>query len=195
MRRAGGTLVVIAERIAMRGAACGVISPNGICQSVGTTNVLTICTDRMLPNRAFSPPLPCGPGLWVFQGAMSNAGSVVSWAARRCAPTVRERAAVEGINPYHLMDVEALGSRAGANGVVFLPYLAGERCPVWDSNAKGVFFGMTRETQRRDLVRAVLESTCYATRQILEIAQDHLGHDYDMIDTVGGGAKSETGRR
>ncbi len=71
------------------------------------------------------------------------------------------------------------------------PYLAGERCPVWDSNAKGVFFGMTRETQRRDLVRAVLESTCYATRQILEIAQDHLGHDYDMIDTVGGGAKSE----
>lgn len=171
--------------------ACGVISPNGICQSVGTTNVLTICTDRMRPNRAFLNRCHVVPGLWVYQGAMSNAGSVVSWACETLCADLKDRAAAEGISPYRLMDLEALDSPAGASGVVFLPYLAGERCPVWDPNAKGVFFGLTRETRRNDLVRAVLESTCYATRQILEIAQDHTGHDYNMIDTVGGGAKSE----
>ena len=171
--------------------ACGVISPYDICQSVGSTNVLTLCIDKTLFSRAYLNRCHVVPGLWLYQGAMSNAGSVVNWALDTLCDDLKALAKRYGEVPWHLLDLEALKSVPGANGVVFLPYLSGERCPIWDPCAKGVFFGLTRATMRHDLVRAILESTCYATRQILQIAESITQHHYDCIDTVGGGARSE----
>ena len=170
--------------------ACGVIAPGDICQSVGTTNVLTVCTDKSVFSRAYLNRCHVVPGLWIYQGAMSNAGSALTWARDTLCPDLALRARQENRSVFALMDEEAMTCAPGAGGVVFLPYLSGERCPVWDSKAKGVFFGIRQESARRDLVRAVLESTCYATRQLLDIAETVSGRRYPVLDTVGGGAKS-----
>ena len=170
--------------------ACGVIRAGDICQSVGTTNVLTICIDKPVFSKAYLNRCHVIPGVWIYQGATSNGGLVVKWAREVFSKDLEEVGRETGRNVFELMHEEAARSCAGANGVVFLPYLAGERCPVWDAKAKGVFFGLHQENTREDMLRAVLESVCYSTRQLLEIAEATSGRTYDQIDTVGGGAKS-----
>lgn len=171
--------------------ACGVIDPGSICQSVGTTNVLTICTDKPMFSKSYLNRCHVIPDVWIYQGATSNGALVVSWAREAFCRDMEEIAARESKNIFQMMHEEALKSPCGANGLVFLPYLAGERCPVWDSKARGVFLGLHQEIKRHDLIRAVLESVCYSTRQLLEIAEAVSGCSYDHIATVGGGAKSK----
>jgi xylulokinase len=73
--------------------------------------------------------------------------------------------------------------------VVFLPYMAGERSPLWDSSARGVFFGMSLATTRGDLARAVLEGTAFALRHNAEVARA-AGLPVDTLRSVGGGTRS-----
>ena len=89
------------------------------------------------------------------------------------------------------MTQAASQSAPGANGVIFLPYMMGERSPIWDSDARGVFFGMSLNTKRRDLIRAILEAAGYGTRQLKEIAEDLTGLQIKRFSSLGGGAKSE----
>jgi len=78
----------------------------------------------------------------------------------------------------------------GAGGVVFLPYMLGERSPVWDTNARGVFFGMSLASKRADMVRAVLEGCGYGLRQLMEIARRVTGWQITEFVSIGGGSKS-----
>ena len=86
---------------------------------------------------------------------------------------------------------EAAKSPPGANGVIFLPYLAGERSPIWDPYARGLFFGFSLSTTRGDFIRAILEGTAYGLRQNVEIVEEGLGYPIEAFQTVGGGAKSD----
>jgi xylulokinase len=74
--------------------------------------------------------------------------------------------------------------------VVFLPYLLGERTPVWDPDARGAWVGMSTTTGRSDLIRAVFESAGYGIRQIMELEEQHSGSKIDEVLLVGGGARS-----
>jgi xylulokinase len=78
----------------------------------------------------------------------------------------------------------------GAGSVVFLPYLLGERTPVWDPDARGAWVGMSVGTGRHDLVRAVLESAGYGMRQMLEIEETRRGLEVGEVLIVGGGARN-----
>ena len=82
----------------------------------------------------------------------------------------------------------------GANGVVFLPYMMGERSPVWDPKARGVFFGLSLNSTRDDLVRAVLESSGYGLRQMMALAQEITGHKITAFSAIGGGSRSDISR-
>lgn len=74
--------------------------------------------------------------------------------------------------PYEIMEKEAGESDIGAKGLVFLPYLLGERAPLWDDNARGVFFGLERMHTRKDMTRAVFESTGYIDLDIIEATRE-----------------------
>jgi xylulokinase len=91
--------------------------------------------------------------------------------------------------PEQLDDIANRGV-PGANGLVFLPYLSGERCPVWDPDALGVWFGLKISTNEIDLVESVYESSAFALRQIYEEAKSSLGADVNSIVAVGNGTKS-----
>ena len=68
------------------------------------------------------------------------------------------------------LDAEAAQSPAGSEGLIYLPYLLGERTPIWDSAARGAFIGLSARHTRAHLYRAILEGVAYAFRQIAEIA-------------------------
>ena len=120
----------------------------------------------------------CLPDTWYQMGAILSAASCLKWVTALTGAT--DEASL-------LEEVEAAGDRAG--GVVFLPYLSGERTPHNDPNAMGVFFGLTHDVDRAALARAVLEGVAFA----LADGQDALldaGARIDAVSLVGGGARS-----
>ena len=114
------------------------------------------------------------------------AGGAVQWFV--------EMLGVEKTGLYQVLDNEASQVPAGAEGVVFLPYLLGERTPVWDPNARGVFIGLTSQHRRGHLFRAVLEGVAYAFRQMREIYRAN-GTIFAEIIAINGGARSALWRQ
>ena len=186
-----GTPVVIGGGdTACASLAAGIVSNGDVCESVGTTNVLTVCVEQ--PNFSPSNINRCHVvrGKWIYQGAMSHAGGSLRWFRDEFCMDMAAYAEKNGKNVFDLMTESASESAPGANGVIFLPYMMGERSPIWDSNARGVFFGMSLNNTRGDLIRAILEAAGYGTRQLKEIAEGLTGLSINRFSSMGGGARS-----
>ena len=93
-----------------------------------------------------------------------------------------------GVDDYSLMDMEAEQSPIGANRLLYLPYLMGERTPHLDANARGVFFGLSAMHQKRDLLRAVMEGVTYSLRDCVEVFREMQISVSDMMACGGGGS-------
>ena len=78
----------------------------------------------------------------------------------------------------------------GSDGLVFLPYMAGERSPIWDVNAKGVFYGLSYDKTKAHLIRAIMEGCAYALHHNLETAEK-AGIKVSVLNAMGGAANSE----
>ncbi|MGI6526774.1 MAG: xylulokinase [Caldicoprobacterales bacterium] len=94
-----------------------------------------------------------------------------------------------GQSIYDKMESMARSSPVGANGLFFLPYLMGERTPLWDPNTRGAFVGFTLYHSRNDMIRSVYEGIAYALRTVLDVFRENKVSFHDMI-LIGGGAKS-----
>lgn len=171
--------------------AAGVTSAGDVCESVGTTNVLTICVDKPVFDRGFINRCHVVPGTWIYQGAMSFTGAANEWFLNEFYRELIMDNASDRRNAFIRMNEEAEESEPGAGGVVFLPYMLGERSPIWDPYARGVFFGISLKTKRSDMNRAVLEGCGYGLRQLSEIAERITGNKIREFYSIGGGAKSE----
>ena len=90
--------------------------------------------------------------------------------------------------PYEIMEKEAAESDVGAKGLIFLPFLLGERTPIWDSNARGVFFGLERMHTRKDMTRAVFESTGFIDLSIIDAIKE-AGAEVNSVRLSGGLAR------
>lgn len=151
-------------------------------QSMGTSEVLTFCLDRPDFNPAFMNRSHVIPGRWLAHGAMSTAGAAVGWLLNKIFPE---------FDAEKELEEEAADSPSGANGVVFVPYLCGERSPIFDPRASGVFFGLQLATRRADMIRAVFEGVAYGMRQIYSIGREQWGISPSFIKCVGGASKSD----
>ncbi len=126
-------------------------------------------------------------------GTMQTAGSSYAW-LKKIMGTFETLVGNEfGFNPYELLNEEIAKSPPGANGIIFLPYLLGERTPRWDPDAKGAFIGLTLEHTRADVLRSVLEGVSLNLSIILDIFREHL--PIKEITVIGGGAKGDVWRR
>ena len=123
-----------------------------------------------------------------------SAGLSLQWFRNQFCPAERETAAVLGVDPYELMTAEAEKSPIGANRLLYLPYLMGERSPLLDSDARGVFFGLSAIHTRGDLVRAVMEGVAYSQRQCLDVFRE-MGVDVSDMAICGGGGRSPLWRQ
>lgn len=120
------------------------------------------------------------PGRWLVQGGTVAGGASLKWAL--------EQLGEPGLT-YQAVDAEAAAAAVGSGGLWFLPYLAGERGPIWDPGAKGVLFGLKLSTRRGDIWRAVMEGVAFSLLDNMAVAED-VGAVVSRIVSVGGAAAS-----
>jgi xylulokinase len=126
------------------------------------------------------------PDLFIPMGTMQTAGAAFQWARDQLSPLEKQAAEALGVSPYVLMNAVADSSPAGANGLLFLPYLLGERSPRWNPDARAVFLGLTIRHTRADMLRAVMEGVALNMRIILD-ALRRQPEGIDSIRVIGGG--------
>lgn len=167
------------------------IDPHRAMLSLGTSHVLYTVSDK----DSFSPMLMARSfvckNTWAVGGAMSNPGAMLRWFRDKFCPDLIERSKGSGRNVYELIDEEAAASAPGAGGVLCLPYINGERSPVYDSDARGVFTGINLNTCRADISRAIMEGAAYGIRQLLETLEKTMAGRIDTISVTGGGSRSD----
>ncbi len=128
--------------------------------------------------------------LYIFGGAIT-AGASVTWFRDQFAQAEVEAARLGGGDAHRLLEAAARGVPPGSAGLVFLPYLMGERSPVWDDRASGAFVGLTLFHTRAHLYRAVLEGVSYALQHNIEAGTRGTGALADRLIVVGGAAHSD----
>jgi xylulokinase len=133
------------------------------------------------------------PGFVHPCGTMQTAGSSYAWLKNEICTQEKASAAASGASPYELINAEIATSPPGANGLVFLPYLLGERTPRWNPDAKGALIGLTLAHTRADVLRAVMEGITLNLSIILDIFRARA--PISEITVIGGGAKGEVWRR
>lgn len=129
------------------------------------------------------------PGYVCPSGTMQTAGSAFKWLKDTICLDEISKASASGKSPYDFINEQIAGSRAGSNGLLFLPYLMGERAPRWNPDAKGTLVGLSLSTSRGDIFRSVVEGIGLNLNVILETLQ----HDINItkMSIIGGMAKSE----
>ena len=137
----------------------GLVGPGRAVDVNGTSGGLALCWSGPIDKAGIFSERWIHPGEYIVGGAMAALGTCLDW--------VREAIADSRLTHEELIR-EAMKARVGAERLVFLPYLAGERAPIWDPQARGVFFGLTSNHKREHLVRAVLEAVAYALRHVAE---------------------------
>lgn len=133
------------------------------------------------------------PGLYSPNGTMQYAGGSYSWLKQTICLDEARRAEDAGISPYELMNREIQKSERGAGGVLFLPYLMGERAPKWNEDAKGVFYGITAKTTRQDMLRSVMEGIVMNLAECFSVLRE--SSDIEELTLIGGVAGSDIWQR
>jgi xylulokinase len=130
------------------------------------------------------------PGKWCVFGCMLSAGGSFQWFRNNLAADELLLAKKKKIDPYELLVDLAAKAPPGSEGLLFLPYLTGERCPHPDPSARGGWIGLTARTTRGMLIRSLLEGVTFGMRDALEIMR---GMDIPTseIRASGGGARSD----
>jgi xylulokinase len=141
----------------------------------GSTMFMILVLDQPLTDRRLWGTVGLSPGTANLAGGMATSGSMTSW--------LRE---VAGGVPFDDLVAEAAEVSPGADALVVLPYLAGERTPLFDADARGVICGLTLRHGRGHLYRALLEATGYSVRHHLEVMRE-AGADFKRVVAVGGG--------
>lgn len=130
------------------------------------------------------------PDCWFTLGATDASGLSIKWFRDTFGQLDVLMGRDTGENPFEILDRVASRSPAGANGLIYLPYLPGERSPIWDPNARAVIFGLSVSHRRADVLRAFFEGVGYSFLHNLEIYENELGVKIDHVLLSGGGSKS-----
>lgn len=169
----------------------GVAESGRAFTTIGTSGVVFAHSDtvRIDPEGRVHTFCAAVPGAYTNMSCTLAAGLSLKWYRDQFCQAEREAAAQMGVDPYELMNREAAQSPIGANRLLFLPYLMGERSPLLDANARGAFIGLSAIHTRRDLLRAVMEGVIYSQRQNLDILRG-MGVKPASMLACGGGARS-----
>ncbi|MEW6264059.1 MAG: FGGY family carbohydrate kinase [Thermodesulfobacteriota bacterium] len=161
--------------------ALGMTQHGEVFESMGTSEVLSFCLHHPDLDMAFMNRSHVIPGLWLSHGAISTSGAAIAWLKKNVFPEIPN---------LSLLEEKALKAPPGANGLMFLPYLAGERSPIFDPKACGAFLGLTLNSNRADMIRAVYEGAGYAIKQIYILGSSKWKTRPQTIKCVGGAATS-----
>ena len=175
-------------------AACGtlgagVIHPGETQEQGGQAGGMSICMDEYKADPRLILGYHVVPGQWLLQGGTTGGGGVMRWFEREFADY--ERSTAQEKQKSSLVQLNEIGEKVapGCDGMVFLPYMAGERSPIWNPHAKGVFYGLDFSKTKGHMVRACMEGVALSLRHNLEIAQE-AGAQAEVLRAMGGSANS-----
>ncbi len=174
----------------------GIVAPGSVSVTTGTSGVVFAYLDEPVMDEQLRTHTFCHavPGKWHVMGVMLSAGGSLRWLRDTLCAAEVSLAGDIGVDPYELMTAQAATAPAGCDGLLFLPYLTGERCPYPDPEARGVFFGLNLTHSKPDLIRAVLEGVAFGLRDCFDLIKG-LGVDFTQVRASGGGARSQLWRQ
>ena len=174
-----GTIDAAAEALSV-----GVINPGDMMMMYGSTIFIILRnSEQIVDSRLWYAP-------WLFKGehasmaGLATSGTLTHWFTDQFARELNAEHKIAALAK------EAQKSPPGANGLIVLPYFSGERTPIHDANAKGVFFGLNLTHSRGDIFRAILEGIAYGTRHVTDTFRE-VGQPPTKLFAVGGGTKNE----
>lgn len=169
----------------------GVVTAGKAFATIGTSGVVFAHADQVQidPQGRVHTFCAAVPGAYTVMSCTLAAGLSLKWFRDQFCQAECQTAVQMGEDPYTLMSQEAAQSPIGANRLVYLPYLMGERSPLLDADARGAFIGLSGIHTRRDLLRAVMEGVTYSMRQNLEVLRG-MGIAPAEMRACGGGARS-----
>lgn len=193
---AGTPVVAGAGDQAAEAVGCGVVDEGAVSVTIGTSGVVFAATRQPLIDEAGRLHTYCHarPGMWHLMGVMLSAGGSLQWYRNELCADEVSRASEQGDDPYNLLTRQAAEIGPGCEGLVFLPYLTGERTPHPDPLARGAFVGLTRRHHKAHMTRAVLEGVCFGLRDCLELLRAMNLAD-TKVRVSGGGARSAIWRQ
>ncbi len=173
--------------------ATGLVECGEAGESSGTTSLVFVGSMVQSPTDIPIVTRPCvlEKMPWVFDAPIQATGAAIKWYIDTLGAEARQAALACGKDIYTYLNELALEAPAGAGGLFFFPYLSGERAPLWNDHARGMFIGLSINTSQADLIRSVFEGTAYALRHVLETVRAY-GGEAKKLRICGGGAKSLT---
>ena len=168
----------------------------GVCEdgkaftTIGTSGVVFAHTSNISIDTKGRVHTCCAavPGAWHVMGVTQGAGLSLKWFRDNFCNAEKETAKYMGVDEYYLMDKQAETVPVGAERLLYLPYLMGERTPHLDPNARGVFFGLSAMHTKKHMLRAVMEGVSYSLRDCVEVFREMDINVSDMMACGGGGS-------
>ncbi len=167
----------------------GVIHDGSVCEMTGTSTVIMAALTDLMTNKRLTFFPHAVQGAFLLVGAMSSSGASLKWFKNQLGLVEQNTSVLLEIDPYDVMNREVERLADGPSGLIFLPYLAGERSPIWDNKARGVFFGLSANTTRGEMIKALFEGTAFGLKHNIDVLTEG-GMAVTEIHSVGGGAKS-----
>ncbi|SDY23203.1 gluconokinase [Evansella caseinilytica] len=171
------------------------IEPGVVALTIGTSGAIRTVTDRPVTDpkgRIFCYALT--EKHWVIGGPVNSGGMVLRWLRDEICREEVAKAAELGMDPYDVITDKISKVKPGAEGLIFHPYLAGERAPLWNANARGSFFGLGMHHKKEHMMRAVLEGINLNIYTVLLALEEIIGIP-EKIHASGGFAKSAVWRQ
>lgn len=174
----------------------GIVKPGIVSSTIGTSGVVFAYSEKISidPGGRVHTFCHAVPDTWHIMGVTQGAGLSLKWFRDNFCIEEKRVAGLMNTDPYILMDQEAEKVRPGCNGLIYLPYLMGERSPHLDAAAKGVFFGLSAKHEKPDMLRAVMEGVVFSLKDCLEIIKG-MGVEVNEVRASGGGGKSPLWRQ
>jgi xylulokinase len=175
-------------------AACGtlgagVIHAGETQEQGGQAGGMSICIDSYKADPRLILSCHVVPGKWLLQGGTTGGGGAMRWLEKEFGAFEREEGRRTGKSSLDLFNEAAGSVPPGSDGLIFLPYMAGERSPLWNPYAKGVYYGIDFGKTKGHFIRAVMEGVAMSLRHNLEVAAE-AGASVDVLRAMGGSANS-----
>lgn len=175
-------------------AACGtlgagVIHAGETQEQGGQAGGMSICLDSYKADPRLILSCHVVPGKWLLQGGTTGGGGVMRWLEREFADYEREEGRKAGKSSLELFNELAEMVIPGCGGLVFLPYMSGERSPIWNPAAKGVYYGIDFGKKKGHFIRAAMEGVAFSLKHNLNVAEE-AGAGVSVLRAVGGSANS-----
>jgi xylulokinase len=172
------------------GVGVGCIKPGTAYNYLGSSSWIALTVEKPIVDEHMRTMnwAHCVPGYLHPSGTMQTAGSSHTWLKDTLCEREKLMAEQTGRSPFELIENLITQSPAGSNGILFLPYMLGERTPWWNPDARGAFVGLNLASTRADMSRAVLEGITMNLGIIVNIFRRHV--PIDTMTVIGGGAQS-----